>query len=75
MTRVSSDSFTSFPVPSEEPSSLRKRLSSISSERDVFPLSIKTFCVLRFQRSITDWIGFGLGWFGSLTRGASPKDC
>ena len=25
-----------------------------------------TFCVLRFPRSITDWIGFGLGWFGKL---------
>ena len=23
-----------------------------------------TFCVLRFHRSITDWIGFGLGCFG-----------
>ena len=21
-----------------------------------------TFCVLRFPRSVTDWIGFGLGW-------------
>ena len=25
-----------------------------------------TFCVLRFPRSITDWIGFGLGWFGNI---------
>ena len=25
-----------------------------------------TFCVLRFPRSITDWIGFGLGWFGKF---------
>ena len=25
-----------------------------------------TFCVLRFPRSITHWIGFGLGWFGKF---------
>ena len=25
-----------------------------------------TFCVLRFRRSITDWIGFGLGGFGEF---------
>ena len=32
-----------------------------------FPFSHKnTFCVLRFPRSITDWIRFGLGWFGKL---------
>ena len=24
------------------------------------------FCVLRFPRSITDWFGFWLGWFGEL---------
>ena len=24
------------------------------------------FCVLKFPRSITDWIGFGLGWFGKI---------
>ena len=26
-----------------------------------------TFGVLRFPRSITDWIGFGLGWFGRFS--------
>ena len=66
MTRMSSH-FTGFPVLSEEPSSLCKRLSSISCERDVFSFLHKnTFCVLRFLRSITDWIGFGQGWFGKL---------
>ena len=64
MTRMSSDSFTGFPVLSEEPSSLCKRLSSISCERDVssgFP-----------DRS---QIGLGLDWVGleSLTRGAFSK--
>ena len=24
------------------------------------------FCILRFLRSITDWFGFGLGWFGEF---------
>ena len=65
---MSSDTkLSGFPDLSEEPSSLCKRLSSISCERDVFLLIHKnTFCVLRFPRSITDWIGFGLGWFGKL---------
>ena len=31
-----------------------------------FFYSQNTFCVLKFPRSITDWIGFGLGWFGKL---------
>ena len=66
MTRMSSDSFTGFPVLSEEPSSLCKRLSSILwTGRFSFPHK-NTFCVLRFPRSITDWIGFGLGWFGEF---------
>ena len=26
-----------------------------------------TFCVHKFPRSITDWIGFGLGWFGKFS--------
>ena len=64
MTRLSS-LFTGFTVLSEEPSSSCKRLPTISCEWDVFPFSTKnTFCVHRFPRSITDWIGFGLGWFG-----------
>ena len=67
MTRMSSGSFTGFDDLSEEPSSLCKRLSSISCERDVFSYLHKNmFCILRFPRSITDWIGFGLGWFGKL---------
>ena len=62
ITRMSSD-FTGFPVLSEEPSSLCKRLSSISCERDVFPFSTKT-------RSVTSGfpdrsqIGLGLDWVG-----------
>ena len=67
MTRMSSDSFTGFPVLSEEPSSFCRRLSSISCERHVFPQ-------VSPDRS---QIGLGLDWVGleSLTRGASPKDC
>ena len=76
MTRMSSDNLTSFPVLSEELTSLCKRLSSICCERDVFPYPQKT-------RSVTSGfpdrsqIGLGLDWVGleSLTRGASPKDC
>ena len=76
MTRMSSDSFTGFPVLSEEPSSLCKRLSSIPSERDVFPLSTKTRSVSSGFPDRSQ-IGLGLDWVGleSLTRGASPKDC
>ena len=76
MTRMSSYFFTSFPVLSEEPSCLCKRLSSISCERDVFPFSTKTRSV---SSGFTDQsqIGLGLDWVGleSLTRDASPKDC
>ena len=72
---MSSD-FTGFPVLSEEPSYSCKRLSSISWERDVFPLSTKTRSV---SSSFPDrsQIGLGLDWVGleSLTRGASPKHC
>ena len=75
MTRMSSD-FTGFPVLSEDPSSLCKRLSSISCERDVFPFSTKTRSV---YSSFPDrsQIGLGLDWVGleRLTCGASPKDC
>ena len=76
MTRMSSDSFTGFPVLSEEPSSLCKRLSSISCERDVFPFSTKTRSVSSGFPDRSQ-IGLGLDWVGleSLTRGASPKDC
>ena len=42
LTRMSSDSFTEFPVSSEESHSLCKRLSSISCEWDVFLSSTKT---------------------------------
>ena len=66
MTRMSSDSSTGFPVLSEEPSSFCKRLPTISCEWDVFPLHKNTFRLHGFPRSITDWIGFGLGWFGKL---------
>ena len=65
--RMSSDSFTSFPVLSEEPSSSCNRLPTISCEWDVFPFSTKpVFRLHKFPRSITDWIGFGLGWFGKI---------
>ena len=75
MTRMSSD-FTGFPVLSEDPSSLCKRLSSISWERVVFPFSTK-------KRSLysgfpdRSQIGLGLDWVGleKLTCGASPKNC
>ena len=72
---MSSD-FTGFPVLSEEPSSSCKRLSSISCERDVFPLSTKT-CSVSSGFPDRSQIGLGLDWVGleSLTRGASPKDC
>ena len=67
MTRMSSDNCRRFPVLSEEPSSSCKLLSLIFCERDVFPLSTKTRSVfLKFPRSITDWIGFGLGWFRKI---------
>ena len=76
MTRMSSDSSTGFPVLSEEPSSLCKRLSSISCERDVFPFSTKTRSVSSGFPDRSQ-IGLGLDWVGleSLTHGASPKDC
>ena len=46
LTRMSSDSLSGFTDLSEEPSSLCKRFSSISWERDVFPLSTKTCSVI-----------------------------
>ena len=75
MTRMSSD-FTGFPVLSEDPSYFCKRLSSISGERDVFPLSTKTRSVSS-GFSYRSQIGLGLDWVGlkRLTHGASPKDC
>ena len=68
--------FTGNPVPSEEPSSLCKRLSSISCERDVFPLSTKTRSVSSGFPDRSQ-IGLSLDWVGleNSTRGASPKDC
>ena len=57
MTRLSSH-FTGFTVLSEEPSSSCKHLPTISCEQDC------VFSLHGFPRSITDWIGFGLGWFG-----------
>ena len=59
--------FHRFPVLSEDPSSLCKRLSSISCERDVFPFSTKTRSVSSgFPDRSQIWIGFGLGLFGKL---------
>ena len=73
---MSSDSLSGFPLLSEEPSSLCKRLSSISCERDVFPLTTNTSYVLSGCPDRSQ-IGLGLDWVGleSLTRGASPQDC
>ena len=64
-----------FPVLSEEPSSLCKRLSSISCKQDFSFIHRKAFCVLRCPRSITDWIGLDWVTLESLTRDTSPKDC
>ena len=56
MTRLSSDSFTGFPFLSEEPSSLCKRLPTISCEWDVFPFSTKTRSVSTgFPEKIPNW--------------------
>ena len=65
MTRMSSDNFTGFPVLSEEPSSLCKHLSSISCEREVFPLSTKTRSV---SSGFPDRSQIGLGLVGLVGR-------
>ena len=60
-----SDSLSGFPDLSEEPRSLCKRFSSISCERDVFPLFTKTRSVSSGFPDRSQ-IGFGLGWFGEF---------
>ena len=65
-----------FPDLSEEPSSLCKRFSSISWERDVVPSSTKT-CSVSSGFPDRSQIGLGFGWVSleNLTRWTSPKDC
>ena len=69
MTRMSSESFTGFPVLTEEQSSSCKHLPTISCEHDVFSFSTGF--------SVRSQIGLGLNWVGleDSARGASPKDC
>ena len=76
LTRMSSDSLSGFTDLSEEPSSLCKRFSSISWERDVLPLSTKT-CSVPQVSPIDHRLVWVLDWVGleNLTRGTTPKDC
>ena len=59
--------FHSFPFFYLKNQVLRANVYHRSLVNGTFFLCHKTrFCVLRFPWSITDWIGFGLGWFGKL---------
>ena len=76
MTRMSSDSFTGFPVYLKS-----QVLCANVNHRSLvngtfFPLSTKTRSVSSGFPDRSQ-IGLGLDWVGleSLTRGASPKDC
>ena len=67
LTRMFSDSLSGFPDLSEEPSSSCKPFSSISWERDVFPLFTKTRSVLSGFPDRSQ-IGLGFGWVGLVGR-------